>query len=406
MGERIATLSRFRLRALVACILLLTLLWPLSVRGAEEFTPEEDEILSGAFLLHMVQVVDPRFPSLHEADLDEITSTAVTLLQKKFGLKDVRFARHPDLSVAEFMARYLDAGVVKETPRYLPFGENDFEPHKGEIMRFLQQWSLEALKNVLKEEARAAVNTYEDYYQLLVRTYVEKIEALKGLTLENGQPLLSPENAAYQSYLNWDRALYLQQDYDMVVVDLLIYYDDIVRPYPHSIFKHAKVGGGSLETLRANPFRRVILLNAFEEYTDIPYFLEGRDMAERAAMRNRILGTVYLAHEIGHAFFLIPDVYDHDAGCLMDGSVENLDNEAAYSELMKEYPPCTKCQQYVRARRHALLGELLLGLGRGADAARHYRQAIVLTPHFIDGDYNSYMEELEERLTAAAESVP
>jgi len=60
----------------------------------------------------------------------------------------------------------------------------------------------------------------------------------------------------------------------------------------------------------------------------------------------------------------------------------------------------------VRARKHALLGDLLLGMGRRADAAPHYRQAIILTPQFIDGDYNSYMEELEERLATAPQSAP
>ena len=120
-------------------------------------------------------------------------------------------------------------------------------------------------------------------------------------------------------------------------------------------------------------------------------------------MPNKVLGAVYLAHEMGHAFFLIPDVHSQAPGCLMDGSVENLDYEAAYSELIEDRPPCAKCMEYIRARKHALLGDLLLRMGRGAEAARHYRQAILLTPPFIDGDYASYMQELQEALAAAAQ---
>jgi hypothetical protein len=196
-----------------------------------------------------------------------------------------------------------------------------------------------------------------------------------------------------------------QTDYDIVVTNSLIVYDKFTRPYPHTVLKHAKVGGGAFES----PGRRVLdghsmVVNFLEDSGAVPELsgdLQGLSRSER----NKILAGFLFAHELGHAFFFIPDVYDHGDDCLMNSSFENLSHRKGYELLTRSRNPCRPCGPYVAAKEQALAAERALARRDPAATGAHFEKAAELTPRWLDTDVGAYLMDLYERAWAAYQAV-
>ncbi|RKY00335.1 MAG: hypothetical protein DRP55_05940 [Spirochaetes bacterium] len=194
--------------------------------------------------------------------------------------------------------------------------------------------------------------------------------------------------------------MWYQDKYDIVISNCLIVYDDITKPYPHAVLRYAKVGGSSFES----PERKIFggtsaMVNLFEMLTDIPYFEKPYQKGKITQKEwNGIVGRFILAHEIGHALYLIPDVYNHPKGCLMDSSVQTMDYYQGYL-LLKKYPiQCPMCQPYVTAREHHLLADYLMKEGKYNDAIYEYKLAKKMTPVKLDIDYNKYISKINYKI--------
>jgi len=351
--------------------------------------------------LKVVYLEDKRLPSITQKDIKEILEEAKNELQIKFGINYVNFDYSGIKPISIFFNKNLNKNDKYyknlSLTRYKLFSnEISYEGKKEEILKFLKQWKLWDIKKFFSEDVQKNLNNYEDVMKELYKIYFEKLKILENLKLSNGKFLIDRENNDFNSYINWVVAMNNQDEYDILFTNTIIVYDDILHPYPHAVLRYAKVGGSSFDSPKRMVFYgRAAMVNLFEMLTDIDYFK--KDESEKNIDRslwNKIIGSFILAHEIGHALFLIPDVYDHPKQCLMDSSYETMNYYEGY-KILKQYPfSCLKCEVYINARENFFLAENFFKNNNYEEAINYYRLSAKMTPEKLDVDYNSYISDI------------
>jgi hypothetical protein len=336
-------------------------------------------------------------------DLNEILDEARSMLKEKLGAEvSLDFRDAGVISIDEFfkMTNYETDPYFEyfKTVQYRLDAVPPFDKKKAEIIDFLKQWDLKSLAGYFPGQT---VNSYEDVYGLLIRTYQEKVEALKRIHLKDGTPLLYPEGKAFQSYANWEGIMHAQDRYDLVVTNTLIMYDLYTRPYPHAVCKHAKVSGGSYDSPKRSVLGgKSIMVNVLEQYGEIPELNYNAGDVPRG-LRNKAIGGVMLAHEFGHAFYFIPDVYEHGDQCLMNSSFENLNNIKAFEFLQQGKGVCPRCRPYVVAKNLFLSAEEAFREKRFSQAGDLYLESALKTPPVININRSEYVNHLLDLAEAA-----
>lgn len=337
---------------------------------------------------------DERIEKLNSDDVREILQESLNMLEKKFGHISISFEIIKEGNLEDFFTEARQKyprfnGWISKT--YLLMNSNEeswqktFEKRKPQIIRFLKEnWELQDLNNYYKAK------NYEHFTDKLIETYIEKLKKLKTYKMKNQENLFS-KNPYLHSYKAWEKLMEYQDSYDIILTNTILVYDDFLKPYPHVVFKHAKVSGGSFES----PYREGFLAgvssfsSVFELYSQEPYFL-GEKTANIASLTkefmNKAIGGYLMAHELGHQIFWIPDVYNHPAGCLMDTKIENLEIGDGYNQLLKGYPVCLECQKYVRARNELFAGQKELKKGDKEKARLHIIKGLKMLPERLDRD--------------------
>lgn len=350
----------------------------------------------------LLRAFDSRLPSPTSTDVRDILTEANRILRAKLPVK----TRIKITDAGEMPLENLFAVVPFE--RENPIWRYDFELRDRapaftapqaieERQKSLQRFSLQELGNIMP---KVEPQTYDAYRRALEAEYHRKMAWLTSLKLPDGSPLVRLPLPDSQSAMDWTNLLHQQERADIIMTNTLIVWDITHAPPPHSIFHHAKLGGGAI----ANKHRRAlnhqcVLLNVFEEYGGIAGICR-TDPAVSRQERNRIIGAVLLAHELGHALFAIPDVYDHGDACLMNSSAHNLDQREAYALLAADLKPCASCQPWLTAATQVSDARRAAASGDAAGAAKLYAQALATTPKKLNRDYASYMADL------AAEALP
>ncbi len=357
------------------------------------------ESVENNIIISVAYLEDPRLPSISDKDIKEIITAAQEEFKIKFGVKNIFFKYKNKENINRFFRRYLkkNSEYYKRLSKHkLKLFSNsiDYKPFKADIIKFLRKhWKLIDLKEFVPIEKRGSIKSYDDFTKYLFKEYLKKIKALERLRLKNGKYIISRKNNIINSYINWLTVMYFQDKYDIVFSNTLIVYDDIAAPYPHAVLRYAKVGGSSFES----PKRRLFdgtsaMVNLFEMLTPLKYFKP--KTSEKNIDRhtwNKIIGSFIMAHEMGHMIYLIPDVYDHPKGCLMDSSFNNMDYYKGYLTLQKYPFECPKCRVWVDARNSHFLGDKLYKEKKYDDAIYQYKIAAKRTPKKLDIDYNEYI---------------
>ncbi|MBI4232264.1 hypothetical protein HY605_03445 [Candidatus Peregrinibacteria bacterium] len=346
--------------------------------------------------VEMIKVYDTRLPILLETDLKEVFGEAERIIRIKFG-DDIRINFHDNgvMTGEQFFngIKYKGNPIYKYYSKYkYPLqGTPLFDKEKEQIIEFLKKWKLDDLAGFFPG---MAVISYEDAYRLTVEAYAGRIQHLKNIRLGTGSPLLFPDNRPYQSYVDWLGIMNEQDKYDVIVTNTLIVYDLYIQPYLHTVTLHAKVGGGAFESPKRKTLDGTsVLMNILSEYGNIKEF-SGEELPVDRSTKNKILGGFVFAHEFGHTFYLIPDVYDHGDACLMNGSFENSPHDQGYRLLIKSHLPCTQCIPYVTAKRNVLLAHSAYEKGSFLEAGFYYLRAAELTPMKLAPDRNLYLKKL------------
>ena len=350
--------------------------------------------------LEVIRAFDERLPGLTDADMKQVLDVAEKTIASKLS-DEIKIVFHDngEVSLDSFFKSvpYQNDGSYPKWMQWkydtalgekMPVFKDD--SYKAKVVEFLKQWDLNSLKDFFPGEA---TNSYEDAFNNLMAVYHQKIKWLKTLKTKAGEPLVIGPPAPYQSYVEWGALMNAQDKYDIVITNGLIIYDYLPEPYPHSICKHAKVGGSSFNSPKRKPLEgKSLMANIFESYGQVEGITKP-DGAISEDLKNNIIGVYYFAHEFGHAFFYLPDVYDHGPSCLMN-STPGMSDVDGYNAVVADPHPCPKCRPWIAARLKAFRAGSAFDAGDFSTAGKLYLEAALETPENTDTNYHYYINSL------------
>jgi hypothetical protein len=349
--------------------------------------------------IDVVRAFDSRLPMLSSQDMNQILEEANRIINLKLGV-DIEFKIN-DLGEISLEELFKDKEWQKSKYykwfrrwKYNMDSPPDFKKYKKKIIEFLKNWNLDDLK---KFNPEAKINSYDDFFEDLVSTYKQKIDWLQTLKTESGDSLITKPMLPYNSDREWTSFMWYQNKYDIIITNTLVVYDYFLHLYPHTVYKHAKTGGGRfLSPKREALDGGSVTINILESHGNIPS-ISRTDTELSRELKNKMAGGFLLAHEFAHAFFLIPDVYDHGSTCLMNTTLENLDYLEGYKILISSLSPCQKCQPWVISKEFVIQAKIAYEKGEYEHSAELYLKGAEKLPKFISGDYRGYMKKLYKR---------
>lgn len=312
------------------------------------------EDTSPSLVLEVALVDDPELPPLDDTLVARALAAASDTFAQRFAVTAPRFTVVARFGLESFMKRYAKASTPEcaalLAARYKGGGRAELMAHKEASLRFFQRWPLEDLRTFVAPEARDAVKDYASLHAAYVDKYLATLTTLESLGTPRGTPLITKAPRDGRSHAAWSCALANQRQFDVIITNTFILADILTEPHPHAVFGKAKVGGIAAPSPgRSALGGQALLASTFSIDTPLAFLSELGDAAVPAAERAEILGAFLLAHEIGHAVFGIPDVFDHPDECLMTTRPGETYHRAL--EVLREHPsPCPRCRPYVEAR--------------------------------------------------------
>jgi hypothetical protein len=303
--------------------------------------------------LKVAVVRDPELPAIEPELIDAALLHANKQFPIRFGVEGPRFVIAGQMGLTQFLGKYSlptdPACLPLYEARYRGGGAKELLRKKRQAIQFFQKWPLDSLIGFVAESERANVKTFEDIYAVYVDHYTRTVEAMRALKTDAGTPLVEPEKWDLRSFAAWTCALERQSDYDVVITNAFILADLMDEPHPHAVFGKAKVGGiATRSPSRSALGGQALLASTFGIDTKLAQFRE-LNGAPTKEERAKILGAYLLAHELAHAMFGIPDVFDHPMGCLMTSRPGTTYRDGLI-ELEGHREACSRCKPYVEAR--------------------------------------------------------
>lgn len=366
--------------------------------GASAAASERPRFEVAPAVLEVALVDDPDFPRLDDQLVTRALAAASATYKERFDVAPPEFRIKRRYDVASFLERYARVDDLKCArlfgARYLGGGAAELRQYQAQATSFLERWELDALKGFVEPEERDRIKSFEDIYAVYERRYVSTVEKLKSLKTPKGTPLASPDRSRERSYVAWTCALSLQDQYDVVLTNTFIMADLLTEPHPHAVFGKARIGGiAGPSPARSALEGQALLATTFGIDTKIAMLSELGGKPASLDERARILGSYLLAHEIAHAVFGIPDVFDHPEGCLMNSRPGTTYREGL-KELDRHPEPCEKCRAWVEARASLERGRQLHEAGEDKLALEALAQASRQTPKHFHGGYKKRMGEI------------
>lgn len=348
--------------------------------------------------LSVALVNDPDFPALEPELAKKALEYAAAEFSKRFDVPP------PEMTIVnEFsLSGFLGAHALPVDPlckplydaRYRGGGASELPRHKAAAKKFLEKWPLESLRGFVEPHQQSKILNYDDVYDYYATKYIKTIDAMKGLKTPNGSPLVEPDKTARRSFAAWTCALLRQKEYDVILTNTFILADLLTEPHPHAVFGKAKIGGiAARSPSRKTLGGQALLATTFGIDTKLPEFQELPGDAPSFDERAKILGIYLLAHEIAHAVFGIPDVFDHPLGCLMT-SRPGASYRDGIAELEANPLPCPKCRPWVESRSAFDKADRLFSEGRYSAASTAVLRAAQLLPKQFHGGRKRRMSQI------------
>ncbi|MCC6275123.1 MAG: hypothetical protein IT569_04645 [Leptospiraceae bacterium] len=362
-------------------------------------------------VLETVTALDPRIPSPSKDDMRAILEEGKKVIAMKLGGEvELEFHDNGYLTLDELF-RTIEFEKLDYYPSHAKYKYSFVEMEKAtifsdpvyrkELIGFLKLWDIASLQKFFPEKK---ISNYDEAQNELLKIYPRKMNWLTTLKIPGNESLVWNPAKNFQSYVDWKVFMFEQDKYDVIFTNTLIVLDSIKTPFPHSITKHAKVGGSSFESPKRDPMLGYsLLVNFLEEYGNIEG-LSNPKKIEREK-KNKMIGGLLFAHEFGHAFFQIPDVYDHPDSCLMNASMDKGDMEKNYDALLSDKKVCPKCEPWVRSKKNFIDGEIFLSSKKYNEAGENFLKSASTLPSQIDSDRNSYLQSVYKRAKSAFREI-
>jgi len=389
--------------------------------------------------LEVALVDDPDLPALDDTLVGRAMASASETFATQFGVEAPKFAIVARFSLDSFMKKYAKAASPECAPlfavRYKGGGKEELMKQQDAAIKFFQRWPLEELKTFIPAEQRAAITDVKALHAAYMDKYLGTVALLQQqttpamketsgepasgeativpgrvATVRAKTPLLDKLPVEGRSHAAWTCALAAQRQFDVIVTNTFILADILTEPHPHAVFGKAKVGG----IAAPSPGRKALggqalVASTFSIDTPIPMLSElgakkdanrepasgeptivpGREATVKAKPvtveeRASILGAFLLAHEVAHAVFGIPDVFDHPPGCLMTTRPGESYRDAL-TVLLAHPGPCPRCRPWVEARAAFDSGKQKLAAGDAQNAVTALTGALKAMPAHFHG---------------------
>jgi len=354
-------------------------------------------------------VIDPDFPGLDGSLVQRSLQSAAQTFAERFNVTPPDFVVTSSLTVQAFLADapYDSSKRCRSllSARYRGTGSQEFKKHEKKAIEFLKRWPLKSLAVFLPEKEKAQLKNHAELYHQMISKYVQTIDRLKTLNTPKGTPLLEPKNSKSRSFAAWLCALSEQSKFDVVITNTFIMADVMSEPHPHAFFGKAKIGGiAGPNQNRHELSRSALLATTFGIDTTVDWLSELNGEPATESERAAILGDYLLAHEIAHAVFGIPDMFDHPPECLMTSRPNETYREGL--ELLEKHPgACSKCRKWVLARSYLDRAQVQLKRGRAKTALRLLARASKRTPKHFHGRYKKRMGEISLLVSKAYQQL-
>ena len=368
------------------------------------FGPAGPLLNQSSTTLVVALVEDPDFPPLDERLVQKALRFAQAEFRTRFAAEPPRMSVRYRFPVDSFVSLYARADDPRcrdlFAARYTGRGPAELAPFRDRALRFLKRWDVGAIRGFIDDKS-TEIRSHQDAYNFYVARYTAAVRSLQDLKTPAGTPLVEPDRVSARSYVAWLCALKRQADYDVIITNTFIVADLMTEPHPHSVFGKAKIGGIAVRSpSRPALGGQVLLATTFGIDTKLPSLSELDGVPASVDERAEILGAYLLAHEIAHAVFGIPDVFDHPEGCLMT-SRPGASYRDGLAELRAFPRPCPRCRPYVESRGLLSDARAQLAAGRPAAAVRKARRAIAILPKHFHGRRNSRLSELSVLVSQA-----
>ncbi|MCK6550830.1 hypothetical protein L6R52_33645 [Myxococcota bacterium] len=355
-------------------------------------------LASEPLTLKIAIVQDPDFPPVERELVTRALELASREFASRFGADAPRFDVVNEYTVAGFLGAYALPVDPQCRPRYdaryRGGGPAELDRHKAAALKFFQKWELDALIGFIDASERAGVKSYEDVYAYYSKKYSKTVDAMRGLKTPAGTALVEPDKSARRSFVAWTCALLRQKDYDIILTNAFMLADLMSEPHPHSVFGKAKIGGiATRSPARTALGGQALLATTFGIDTTLKEFAELPGAPATFDERAKILGIYLLAHEVAHAIFGIPDVFDHPLGCVMT-SRPGATYRDGLAELEAHPEVCSKCRPYVEARQAQERAERLYAEGSYPSALSAVMRSVKLMPAQYHGSKKKRMAQL------------
>lgn len=296
---------------------------------------------------------DERFPSLTKEQLNESLAFAKEAINDEFGIKNIDFEPIETLKVEQYFKKVLKY-VYVSTGSFDPFEKKEAVYHYPQI-EFFKRYDLDTLLKFIPQNERKNITTKNEFYSYLYDEWWRKSKHFTDLKI-NGKNVFTKESIKYQLYTSWEKLIYKQKDYDIIFTNSLIFYDNTDEPYPHVIFKDAKIGGFGKPCKFAPSGLGMATLVSTISFSGIEPFSE-KDIPKEDIPK--VMGYYLIAHEFGHMALDLPDVYDHELHCLMNTPPENFGYKKAADIFATHKGSCPKCKANLIRGKQRILDEKL-----------------------------------------------
>lgn len=343
-------------------------------------------------------VEDVDLPPIDDSTAKEALARAAATFAERFAVPVPELRITERTTVEAFQKKYVDITdpdcAVLFAARYQGRGKLELEPSREEALKFFTRWPLETLSGFVPDERRALVKTYEDLYAYYAEHFVDTVARIRLEHTPTGALLLDPSTWMKRSYVAWSCALRRQPRFDVVVTNAFILADLLTEPHPHSALGRAKIGGIAGPNRERRALRgQALLASTFGIDTEIEMLSELDGQPATPTERAAILGTYLLAHEIAHAVYAIPDVFDHPATCLMTSRPGESYREGL--RQLDEHPgACSKCRPWVHAKELLDSARDQLARGEIKGALATLTVTSTSTPKQLHGGYKRRMSEI------------
>jgi len=354
-------------------------------------------------------VIDKAFPDLDNQLISRALENAAKSFQDRFGVTAPRFVVSSTMSVDRFLAK----APVESSERcrknlqhrYRGTGLSEFSSRRDKAIQFLKRWPLKSLTVFVDAKNPEAKKNYGNLYEYLAKKYVNTVEQLKSARTSTGTPLVEPNKTARRSFAMWFCALSEQTDYDVIITNTFIMADIMTEPHPHAFMGRAKIGGiAGPNQHRKALGRSALLATTFGIDTHIDWLSELSGTPATEAERASILGDYLLAHEIAHAVFGIPDMFDHPSECLMTSRPDETYRQGL-KLLQENIGACPRCRKWVKARAYLDKARAELVRDRPKTALRYLARASSRTPKHFHGGYKKRMSQISYLVSQAYQKL-